>query len=366
MNSVLSEKLRDYKIWVLFPQLETEDPHLQYYYDFSQSHQEYSRVFETLQADWKWQPVTIHSIDKTIHTIKESSDGKTPIVINLCDGDEMNGTPGISVIHALEKAQVSYTGSDACFYEITTSKIPMKRAFDEHGIPTAEWAVINHLAEGWESACEHIPLPLILKPAISGGSMGVSVKNVVNDRQELLQRINELKLGYRGWQLDAGGIFAERFIEGPEFTTLVVGDGSHPEQCTVFEPVERVFHPSLPENEKFLSFDRLWEIYEEESPMPNNENFYTYIPVNENLANQLKEISLKAYSSVGGRGYGRLDIRMDRHSGKLHLLEVNAQCGLSEDEDYTSIGAILRVSNVSFADLIASILSNGMEKKFMA
>jgi D-alanine-D-alanine ligase len=146
----------------------------------------------------------------------------------------------------------------------------------------------------------------------------------------------------------------------------VVGDGSHPEQCTVFEPVERVFHPSLPENEKFLSFDRLWEIYEEESPMPNNENFYTYIPVNETLANQLKEISLKAYSSVGGRGYGRLDIRMDRHSGKLHLLEVNAQCGLSEDEDYTSIGAILRVSNVSFADLIASILSNGMEKKFMA
>ncbi len=39
-------------------------------------------------------------------------------------------------------------------------------------------------------------------------------------------------------------------------------------------------------------------------------------------------------------GYGRLDIRMDRQTGKMYVLEVNAQCGLSEDEDYTSIGAI--------------------------
>ena len=47
------------KIWILYPFLETEDPNLQYYYDFSQSQQEYSKVFTELNADWTWQPVTM-------------------------------------------------------------------------------------------------------------------------------------------------------------------------------------------------------------------------------------------------------------------------------------------------------------------
>jgi D-alanine-D-alanine ligase len=40
----------------------------------------------------------------------------------------------------------------------------------------------------------------------------------------------------------------------------------------------------------------------------------------------------------------------------LYVLEVNAQCGLSEDEDYTSIGAILRFAGRSFTQLIEEII----------
>ena len=43
---------------------------------------------------------------------------------------------------------------------------------------------------------------------------------------------------------------------------------------------------------------------------------------------------------IRDRGYTRIDIRQDSTTGKLYMLEANAQCGLSEDEDYTSIGAI--------------------------
>jgi D-alanine-D-alanine ligase len=97
--------------------------------------------------------------------------------------------------------------------------------------------------------------------------------------------------------------------------------------------------------------------------MPNNENFYNYIPVNEPLAQAIKDISLKAYCAVGGKGYGRLDIRMDTATGNLYVLEVNAQCGLSEDEDYTSIGAILRVSNKSFTQLVSEIIKEALSKR---
>lgn len=364
MNPPPSDPLQSYKFWVLVPQLETNDPNLEYYYDFSQSLKEYTAVFSQLNLEWEWQPVSMKSISNTIGHIKAASNDKQPLVINLCDGDEINGTPGVSVIHELEKQQIRYTGSDAHFYDITTSKIPMKEAFDVAGVPTPDWAVINGSDEETAALCKKIAPPLIIKPAISGGSMGVSVKNVVHTESQLLERIAELNQGYRGWQLTTGGLLAEKFINGPEYTTLIVGNSDNPESCIIYEPVERVFHPSLPDTEKFLSFDRLWEIYEDETPMPNNENFYNYIPVPEPLSSELKAISLKAYCAVGGKGYGRLDIRKDTATGKLSVLEVNAQCGLSEDEDYTSIGAILRVSDKSFTQLVAEIIQEGLTKRF--
>ncbi|MBC7849941.1 MAG: hypothetical protein H7Y31_09395 [Chitinophagaceae bacterium] len=352
-------------MWVLVPHLETDDPNLQYYYDFSQSLKEYTRVFDELNAEWQWQPVTMDTIGKTILDIKKQTNGHLPLVINLCDGDEINGTPGISVIHELEKQHVPYTGSDAFFYNITTSKFPMKEAFDKAGVPTPRWAVIDGDESRIKAICDELGTPIIIKPAISGGSMGVSIKNVVGSEEELVKRVNELNNGYRGWQLTTGGLLAEEFITGPEYTSLIVGSSDDPTTCVVYEPVERVFHKSLPDNEKFLSFDRLWEIYEDETPMPNNENFYEYIPVPEPLATAIKEISLKAYCSVGGKGYGRLDIRMDQRTKKLYVLEVNAQCGLSEDEDYTSIGAILRVSNKSFTQLVSDIIKDGLNKRIV-
>ena len=68
---------------------------------------------------------------------------KTPVVFNLCDGDEINGTPGISVVRLLEEKGLIYTGADEYFYHITTSKIPMKQAFDRAKVPSAKWKAIN-------------------------------------------------------------------------------------------------------------------------------------------------------------------------------------------------------------------------------
>ena len=351
------------KIWILFPYLETEDPNLQYYYDFSQSLEEYKKIFAELGADWTWQPVTMKNYKEVIATIKKKSGRKIPLVLNLCDGDEINGTPGVSVIHELEKNRLIYTGSDKHFYTINTSKIPMKKAFDTAGVSTAKWEIIDGSEDSIKGICKRLGAPLIIKPAVSGGSMGVSVKNVVYTDQELMDRVNEIKKGYRGWNLLADGLFVEQFITGPEFTSFVVGSVTNSKACVVYPPIERIFHESLPEEEKFLSFDRLWEIYEDEKPMPGDENFYDYHKPDPALIKALEQISLEAYIAVGGMGYGRLDIRMDKNTGKLYMLEVNAQCGLSEDEDYTSIGAILRYADKTFSDLIRMIIQDAFTRR---
>lgn len=354
--------LKPYTIWVLAPKLETEDPNLQYYYDFTQSIKEYSKVFEELKADWKWQPVTMTDFRTIIKSIAESKNGKTPLIVNLCDGDEVNGAPGVSVIHELEKSGLIYTGSDAQFYTITTSKIPMKKAFDKAGVATANWRVITDKKGSVKGLTKRVGTPIIIKPAVSGGSMGVSVKNVVHSEEELVKRVDEIYKGYRGWNLLADGLFVEQFITGSEYTTFITGSADDPENCMVYEPVKRVFHESLPETEKFLSFDRLWEIYEDEKPMPENGSFYEYAAAEKGLVPALKKLSMDAYKACGGKGYTRIDIRQDSVTGKLYTLEVNAQCGLSEDEDYTSIGAILKVSGVSFTAVVTEILKDALRR----
>ena len=72
---------------------------------------------------------------------------------------------------------------------------------------------------------------------------------------------------------------------------------------------------------------------------------------------EIKKISWNAYVATKGKGYTRVDIRQDKASGKFFILEVNAQCGLSEDEDYTSIGAILRLSGKTFTELVKEIIN---------
>jgi D-alanine-D-alanine ligase len=353
------------KVWVLAPYLETADANLDYYYDFSQSIAEYTATFNELNIPWQWQPVTTEDYATVINRIcKERNSGKHfPVVLNLCDGDEVNGTPGISVVQLLEKKRLVYTGSDEYFYCITTSKIPMKRVFDAYGIATAKWEAITSPKQNLRGIFERLGTPIIVKPAVSGGSMGVGIRNVVHTPEELRQLVKQMFAGYRGWNLAADGLLAEQFIAGPEFTTMIVGSWHNPGACSIYTPVERVFHASLPETEKFLSFDRLWEIYEDETPMPGDDSFYEYQAPDARLHKAIKQISLAAYLAVRGTGYTRIDVRMDRNTGQLYVLEANAQCGLSEDEDYTSIGAILRLSNKTFTALVVEIINDAFERK---
>ncbi|MBL7838706.1 MAG: ATP-grasp domain-containing protein [Cyclobacteriaceae bacterium] len=356
------ENKDQYLIWILAPYLETDDPNLKYYYDYTQSIAEYTRVFGEVGCEWKWQNVTINDIEKSVLRIKNYPTTKKTIVINLCDGDESNAVPGLSVIAELEKHNLIYTGSDDFFYEITTSKIPMKQAFDSRKVPTAKWKVIESGEEDYKTIFKEIGKTLIVKPAVSAGSMGLTVKNVVSTEKEFEDIVNEMRNGYRGWKLDTGGIFVEEFVNGREFTTLVVGSSTKPKSLRCYTPIERVFHESLPEKEQFLSFDRLWETYDTEKPIEAEGFLYNYKQADEELIETLKEISIKAFRSVGGMGYGRLDIRMDKNTGKFYVLEVNAQCGLSEDENYTSIGAILRFDGKSFTHLIVEILEDAVAR----
>ncbi len=355
--------LKKIKVWVLSPTLESKDDNIDYYYDFTQSIEEYTRLFSELNINWQWQPVTMLNFSQVIENIEAEKEGiNIPVVLNLCDGDETNGTPGISVVKLLEEKDIIFTGADEYFYNITTSKIPMKTAFDNAAVPNAAWKAILNEKTDCSTIFKELGSPLIIKPAVSGGSMGIGVKNIVDNEESLTTLLNQMFEGYRGWNLTADGIIAEKFICGREFTTLITGSYNEPDKAVIYTPVERVFHASLPDKEKFLSFDRLWEIYEEEDAMPDEENFYEYQLPETAILDEIKKLSWDAYCATKGKGYTRVDLRMDAVTKKIFVLEVNAQCGISEDENFTSIGAILRFEGKTFSQLLIEILNDAFNR----
>lgn len=352
---------RKYFIWILAPHVETDDANIAYYYDFSQSIKEYTTAFAELNIQWKWCPVTLRNFRSVIDDILSQSSDLTNIFFNLCDGDEINGSPGISVIQYLDEKGVIYTGSDEHFYDITTSKIPMKEAFDKANVSNAPWFSIISPQFSLNGEFHALPKPIIIKPAVSAGSIGLGVRNVVHNETELMDLVADLYKGYHGWDLSAGGFVAESFIKGEEYTTFIIGSHLYPGSAHIYPPVERRFNNALSEEEKFLSFDRLWEFYEGEKPINDYEDFYNYYPVDESLSKEINDLSWAAFRSVGGTGYARIDIRRDKETGKLYILEVNSQCGLSEDENHTSIGAILRFAKESYAQMCLRILNEALQ-----
>jgi D-alanine-D-alanine ligase len=360
-----TSRTRDPLVWVLVPHLETNDENLAWYCDFTQSRAEFRKAFAVLGIPWRWQKITLGDHEAVIARIARSAERRDVTVFNLCDGDEANGVPGLSIIRALDRHGLRYTGSDVSFYDGTTSKIDMKKMFDAATVPTAPWEVVPRDGKGAAAIFAKLGGgPLIIKPAVSAGSMGVTTKSVVRTPAELREQMQRLRMGYHGWDLTLGGVIAERYVAGREFTTFIVGNHDAASRRLVYPPVERRFNSRLPAEEAFLSFDRLWGMYEVEQPVGGeaDEDLWRYAPVSRAEAARIRDVSWAAYAAVGGRGYGRVDLRQDAVTGELAVLEVNAQCGLSEDETFTSIGAILRFAGRPFAHAVAAILAASRQR----
>ncbi|HLJ64384.1 MAG TPA: hypothetical protein VKT70_09770, partial [Stellaceae bacterium] len=219
------------------------------YYETPEFRADAASWMAALGSPWEWVVVTQETVDDCIARARQ----ERVIVLNLCDGDEINGYPGPSVVAGLEAARIPFTGADSRFYAVSTSKLAMKRRFAKAKVPTADWVVIEEPERDLARAARQLGFPLFLKPDISFGSAGISVKSVVHDPAAARARAEALLQGMHGCRFGPGGIFAEPFIEGQEFTVMVVSDETAPQGVRVLTPAERVFHSALPAQERFLT-----------------------------------------------------------------------------------------------------------------
>lgn len=296
-------------------------------------------------------PVTLTSLAPCVAAARASG----AVVLNLCDGDETDGYPGRSVVRALAAAGVPHTGADMAFYEISTSKLAMKAAFRQAGVPTAPWLALARRSDvaraettlGW---------PAILKLDMSADGLGLgrfSVVAGVSDLQREWDRLEREALLERGPYL-------ERFIPGVEYTVLVAPDPALSAALRPFPAVAYAFDARVAPAERIL-FRGYRDLDVDGRPRaPGAARRCEYRVADPVMSHRCGSVALAAFRAVGGVGYARVDMRHDPASDEIMVLEVNANCSLARDE--RSIAPALAAAGMPFETLIATILAEAVER----
>src|SRR5260370_12015871 len=98
----------------------------------------------------------------------------------------------------------------------------MKGAFDAAGVATPPWAVVGPGRRDAEGLFTTLGSPLIVKPAVAAGSMGITVKSVVHDGASLHEQRRLRHEGYPGWNLDTRRLPVPPFPARPHFPPLLL------------------------------------------------------------------------------------------------------------------------------------------------
>jgi len=347
------------RVLVFAPYLEEVGRLVSPHYDPPEYRSEIGSWLEALGMDWEWVPITARTLDAEIARARAlATADHSVLVFNLCDGTVSDRFPGIEVVIALDASAVPYTGAGEDFYRVTTSKAASKSRLKAAGVPTSPW-VLARSEDDVTRAAETIPFPLFVKPDVSAGSFGIQIDSVARDMAEARRQFNAVRAGLHGQTFEDDAVLIERFIEGREFTVLVVEDPHEPLGLFALAPGERVFDTRVPPSERFLAYERYWSLPEEDRPIPAGDPYYWYALAPAELGPALADLARRAFRAVDGTGYARVDIRQDEGSGELMVLEVNAQCGLSTS-DSSTVGSLLNLCGQSMPPIIERVLTHGM------
>ena len=227
------------------------------------------------------------------------------LFFNLCDGSAAQDEwPGLEVVQTLEAHGVPFTGATSTFFE--PSRAEMKAACDVVGIDTPAWVLARTDAD-IDRAARTLRFPLFVKHYTSYASVGLTRRSKVATPAGLRQQARKMIRRY-------GAALVEEFIDGDEYTVLVAEDPESPDTPRTYRPIRYRF----PEGESFKHESMKWDDSDQLVAEPMDDG---------PLSELLRDVSARFFVALGGTGFGRCDIRVDR-TGRPFMLEINANCGI--------------------------------------
>ena len=232
---------------------------------------------------------------------------------------------------ALELLGIPYTGSGVMASSISMDKVMTKRIWISEGIPTPKYKLLRRGAFDRRTVIEvpdTLGLPVIVKPAREGSSIGVSKVMGYSGMTQAVDLAGEL---------DAD-ILCEECIEGDEVTCPVIGSGDQARAL----PVIRIVAPE--------------GNYDYQNKYFTNDTRYVVpcgLPAGEEEA--IQALVLDAYRVLGCRGWGRVDVMIDAKTRKPSLLEINTSPGMT---GHSLVPMSAKAAGISYEDLCVLLLQS--------
>ena len=223
---------------------------------------------------------------------------------------------------ALETLRIPYTGSGVMASALAMDKWRTKLVWLASGIPTPRYRVVDSRTD-WMSVVAELGVPLIVKPAREGSTIGITkVTSVDHD---------ELRLGYEAAARHDDLVLVEEFVSGVELTASIVNG--------LALPLIRIEAPQG-------NYDYHNKYFSDET------KYFCPSGIDPALEEAIRARSLEAFDVVGCSGWGRLDLIL-RADGSYSFLEVNTSPGMT---GHSLVPMAAKQAGTSFADLCVEIL----------
>lgn len=220
----------------------------------------------------------------------------------------------------LELLGIPYTGSGVMASSIGMDKWRTKMIWSAAGISTPTFELVN-LNSDFSAIEKHLGLPLFVKPANEGSSIGISK----------VKQAGDLQAAYAVAAKSDPLVIAEKFIGGGEYTVGILGDRAL--------PIVRI----VPKNE-FYDYEAKYLRDDTEYRCPSG--------LSAEKEAQIQAEALWAFRAIGGQGWGRVDFLMNEE-GQHYFLEVNTSPGMT---DHSLVPMAAKAAGISFDALVLQIL----------
>ncbi len=220
----------------------------------------------------------------------------------------------------LELLGIPYTGSRVLGSALAMDKLRTKQLWQSVGLPTPPVILVDAQTD-WSSVVEQLGLPLMIKPALEGSSVGISK---VDDPADL-------PAAWAAANACASQVFAERYIRGAEYTASLL-------QAQAL-PLIRLQTPR-----DFYDFTAKYQ--------DDQTQYFCPSGLSEAQENHFKALALQAFSSIGASGWGRVDLMLDADA-QPWLLEVNTAPGMT---NHSLVPMAAKAAGLDFDSLVLAIL----------
>ncbi|PIY96741.1 MAG: hypothetical protein COY66_03200 [Candidatus Kerfeldbacteria bacterium CG_4_10_14_0_8_um_filter_42_10] len=308
------------------------------------SSQSMSEVETTLRS--KGYEVCTLNLNNFIPTVDKLKKGDIDLVLNLGNRLYNNFELRPHIAALLDSLQIPYTGADSFSLFLAADKIQFKKLLAYHEIPTPDW---DYFYDREDQLEEQLKYPLIVKPANSNNSEGITDQSVVINEK----RLNEEK--EKIIQKMGKAALVEEYIEGDEYEVYILGNNESNLQVL---PLHRsIFPPTSKEQWNIYTFDAKWKEGKRE-----NEIIHQLPPKNisKKLESLITEIALDTYTIFKCRDYGKVEIKVDSDNNP-YVIELNPSPWLCSLE-WGGIVKAAQLIGIDYGMLLEQIIMMAVER----